>query len=218
MIKRSSGKKKESLSLWVAAALVVCWLEFNGPIYKSKRCRNRKWLSHAVGNWWSFCPLRQQVPFLLFNKVLVRWDGTHTAEAASEIWAAALKWLLTVVHISADGFVRWTAVYKHIPEVRGISLFPESADVKISDLFRLCRMITALWTSMSLTPGALEMPTWTHGFFIVRSKLPRRLPLLSPRLDASSGTALCGCTWCRELFFLIKAHWLGILLIGQKNR
>lgn len=134
-----------------------------------------------------------------------------------KIWAAVFE----VTPDSSSYICRWLcqvdSVCKHIPEVRGISLFPERGDVKISDLFRLCRMMAALWISKSLTPEALEMPTWTHGFFIVRSKLPCRLPLLSPCLDASSGTALCGCTWCRELFFLIKARWLGISLIGQKN-
>lgn len=45
-----------------------------------------------------------------------------------------------------------------------------------------------------LWPRGLEMPTWSHGFFIVLTKSVYRLPPLS--VSQSENLAqLCGCTW-----------------------
>lgn len=62
-------------------------------------------------------------------------------------------------------------------------------------------------------PRGLEMPTWTHGVFIVLTKPVYCLPALSVS-QSETLTLLCGCTW--PIRFHSYVLLLGILKRWQK--
>lgn len=119
---------------------------------------------------------------------------------------------MTVVHISGDGFVRWTALHKHIPEVQTWSIFQRRALRLKSALFRFCRVISTLWNFTSLTLGICSYPQ-THGFFIVLTKAHFFVCLLCLCLNQSV-TLSCGCTW--PIRFQSYALCLAILNADKK--
>lgn len=146
------------------------------------------------------CGLWEEVHFRLLNKVWgCRRKNTHRGSLLPQTWASPLKQLLTVVHMSADGFVRWTADYKHIPRPREKKkiFFREQQYWKS----RPCLDFAGRWLhyeTLLVWPRGLEMPTRTHGFFIVHTKSVNRLPSL-PVSQSENLAPLCGCTWLQGL-------------------
>lgn len=67
--------------------------------------------------------------------------------------------------MSADGFVRWTADYKHIPRPgEKKNLFPRAAILEVAAVFRFCRPVAALWNFTCVTPGSGNAHTDTWIF------------------------------------------------------
>lgn len=59
----------------------------------------------------------EEVRFRLLNKAV--GGGTHVGGPLFQRYGPHLwKQVPTGVHIAADGFVRWTADYKHVPEAQ----------------------------------------------------------------------------------------------------
>lgn len=154
---------------------------------------NMLWETEKMGLW---SLVRSTFPHVKWS---MKCDGgrTHSVEAPwhtelrlhPKIWVESLKWLRTLVHIFGDGFVRWTSVYKHIPEVHSKAIFQRWRAAMLKS--QLC-LGFADWKFTSPTLGSGNARADTCLFHCLHHCLP--LLFVSIR-DSGNLALLCGCTW-----------------------